>query len=108
MPLFGQVALSLLVGILIDCGSFAFKHVTCLNYLLYSRWIHRYGSPDLPLGRLLCRIRGYLGPLARIAEGDSGAPMARPPLKTIAAFSRSSFLFSSSGVFPLDRVTGRE
>jgi len=33
MPRFGQVALSLLFGILIDCGSFAFAF-NCLNYLL--------------------------------------------------------------------------
>jgi len=57
-------------------------HVSFLNYLLYSRGIHWYGSPYLPLGRLLCGIRGHLGPLARIAQGDSGAPVARLPYKT--------------------------
>ena len=56
-------------------------HVSFLNYLLYSRGIHWYGSPYLPLGRLLCGIRGHLGPLARIAQGDSGAPVARFPHK---------------------------
>jgi len=42
-------------------------HVNCLKYLLYSRGVHWYGSPDLPLGRLLCGIRSHLGPLACIA-----------------------------------------
>jgi len=41
--------------------------VNCLNYLLYSRAVHCYGSPDLPMGRLLRGIRGHFGPLARLA-----------------------------------------
>jgi len=60
------------------------------------------------MGRLLCGIRGLLGSLARIAEGDSGAPVARLPHETITAFSPPSSLFVPSGVFLGDRVTGRE
>ena len=60
------------------------------------------------MGRLLCGIRGHLGPIARIAQGDSGARVARHPHKKITAFSPPSSLFAPSGVFLGDRVTGRE
>jgi len=83
-------------------------YVNRLNYLLYSREVHWYGTPDLPMGRLLRGIRGQLGPLARLAQGDSGAPVARLPHKKLTAFSPPSSLFAPSRVFLGDRVTGRE
>jgi len=61
-----------------------------------------------PVGRLLCGIRGHVGPLVHTAQGDSGALVARLPHKHITEFSQPSSLFEPSGVFLGDRVTGRE
>ena len=38
-----------------------------LIFMLQKRGVHWYGSPDLPMGRLLCAIRRHLGPLSRLA-----------------------------------------
>jgi len=75
-------------------------YVNCLNYLLFCRGVHWYGSPDLPMGRLLCGIRGHVGPFARFAQGDSGAPVARLPHRKITAFSPPYSLFAPFGCFP--------
>jgi len=83
-------------------------YVSFLNYLLHSRGVHCYGSPDLSKGRLLRGFWGQSGPLARIGEAVSGVPVARLPHEKITAFSPPSCLLGPSGVFQGDRVTGRE
>ena len=60
------------------------------------------------MGRLLRGIRDHLGPLARLASGDNGAPAARIPHQKATAFALPFSFCETSGVLLGDGVTGRD